>query len=518
MTDLDAWRGNPTQVRERSSTTVPQPARSDHSDATDELRVPIAQAFNPLAEALPPDDRWVLPLLQRIVPQIAQGLLATRQALHAGDAAEVERAVQSLLQPAGSSLVEAAWSLQGHDHRPDKAPLCPHCGHCLRLKDSRRPHTVMTLFGPAILRRPYYVCAQCQLTWAAGDDAWHLGPGKLSPLMTQFVAEAGARMAFAEAAGFVKRMLGVHVDDNTVERTTESMGLIVEARAALRAEDPAPKQPRDPGSDVLLMCADGGRVHAGGEWREAKCVAVATLGPKTVLDPDTGRQRLVAGERYYAATIAPSDDFFAHRVRPLAEDFGIHHPRVKKVVLLADGGAWIQKRWRTLGLSSAVQVVDILDIRHLQEHLHACADAVFGKRTPRAQGWARRMSDLVCAKGPAPLLDAVAALQPPNPDAAEHVRRLHEYISANKHRLDYPAYVAQKLPIGSGLVEAEVKVVVNQRAKQSGMRWTVPGAQAVLAFRALLLSAPDCLQRFWASQPQTSRPPINLLPGSGRTA
>jgi hypothetical protein len=128
------------------------------------------------------------------------------------------------------------------------------------------------------------------------------------------------------------------------------------------------------------------------------------------------------------------------------------------------------------------------------------------------------MSDLVCAKGPAPLLDAVAALQPPNPDAAEDVRRLHDYISANKHRLDYPAYVVQKLPVGSGLVAAEVKVVVHQRAKQSGMRWIVPGAQAGPAFRALLLSTPDCLQRFWATHPQTSRLPINLLPGSGRAA
>ena len=103
------------------------------------------------------------------------------------------------------------------------------------------------------------------LTWAAGDDAWHLGLGKLSPLMTQCVAEVGARMAFGEAVGFIKRILGIQVDDNTVERTTENMGLIVEARAALRAEDPAPQEPRDPGSDVLLMCADGGRVHAGGE-------------------------------------------------------------------------------------------------------------------------------------------------------------------------------------------------------------------------------------------------------------
>ncbi len=520
-TDLEAWPGNPTQVRERSLTTATQPIRSRPSDAagsSSERPSPLSQAFGDWVKALHPDDRWVLVMLDGILPQLIQGLLAKGPTLRTGDAVDVERAIQSLLQPVGCAAVEAAWSLQGHDRRPEQTPNCPHCGRRGRLKDSAREHIITTLFGPTKLRQPYYVCPACHRGWSLGEDPWHLGPGKLSPVMTQIVADAGARLAFGEAADLLKRVLAVEVDDNTVERTTENMGLIVEARANLRVEDPAPPEHPDPGSDVLLVCADGGRVHAGGQWREAKCVAVATLGPKTVVDADTGRQRLVPGDKHYAATITDSDDFFANRVRPLAEDFGIHHPRVKQVVLLADGGAWIEQRWSTLGLSADVEVVDILDIRHLEEHLHACADAVFGQHTPPAEAWARQMSETVRANGPKPVLHAVDALVPPNPEAAEEVSRLHGYLTRNAHRLEYPSFLARKLPIGSGLVEAEVKVVVNQRAKRSGMRWTVPGAQAVLALRALVLSAPACLERFWATHPQTARLPINLLPGSGRAA
>jgi hypothetical protein len=52
---------------------------------------------------------------------------------------------------------------------------------------------------------------------------------------------------------------------------------------------------------------------------------------------------------YAPGTVVQSEDVaqiaeLVRRVRPLAEDFGLHHPRVKKVVLLADGGAWIEKR------------------------------------------------------------------------------------------------------------------------------------------------------------------------------
>ena len=379
--------------------------------------------------------------------------------------------------------MEGTWSLQGHDRPPATPPTCGHCGHRLRLVDSARPRHLTTPFGPKTrLPRPYYVCPDGHHGWAAGDEAWHLGPGHLSPAMTQIVAEAGARLAFGEAARLLGRTLGVTIDDNDVERTTENMGMLVDAQAALRAEAPAPEQPPDPGSDVLLLCVDGGRVHAGGEWREAKCAAVAALGPKTVVDDRTGRSRLVVGDKHYAATIASSDDFFSQRVRPLAEDFGLHHPRVHTVALLADGGPWIEKRWGTLGIPPTIAVVDILDIRHLEEHLHACADAVFGEHTPRAEAWAKDLSAAVRRQGPAPLRQALQKLHPQTKKAKARARRFGRYVEANAHRLDYPSYRAQGLPIGSGLVEAEVKTVVNQRAKRSGMRWSVPGAQALLAF------------------------------------
>ena len=65
------------------------------------------------------------------------------------------------------------------------------------------------------------------------------------------------------------------------------------------------------------------------------------------------------------------------------------------------------------------------------------------------------------------------------------------------------------------MVEAEV---VNQRAKLSGMRWSPQGAEAVLALRALVLSAPSSLEAFWNTHPQLARLPTALLPGSGKAA
>jgi len=40
------------------------------------------------------------------------------------------------------------------------------------------------------------------------------------------------------------------------------------------------------------------------------------------------------------------------------------------------------------------------------------------------------------------------------------------------------------LPVGSGAIESAATHVVQIRLKRPGMRWSVPGARAVLALRA----------------------------------
>ena len=49
--------------------------------------------------------------------------------------------------------------------------------------------------------------------------------------------------------------------------------------------------------------------------------------------------------------------------------------------------------------------------------------------------------------------------------------------------MNYAELKAQGFMIGSGVVEAACKTLVTQRLKQSGMRWSVPGAQASLTPR-----------------------------------
>ena len=49
----------------------------------------------------------------------------------------------------------------------------------------------------------------------------------------------------------------------------------------------------------------------------------------------------------------------------------------------------------------------------------------------------------------------------------------------------YGSFRAASYFIGSGVVEAGCKTVVGARCKQSGMFWSLPGAENVLALRSI---------------------------------
>ena len=55
--------------------------------------------------------------------------------------------------------------------------------------------------------------------------------------------------------------------------------------------------------------------------------------------------------------------------------------------------------------------------------------------------------------------------------------------------MDYPAYRARGLQIGSGTIESTCKQLVSTRLKLAGMIWDADGAEAVAVVRAWLKSA-----------------------------
>jgi hypothetical protein len=193
------------------------------------------------------------------------------------------------------------------------------------------------------------------------------------------------------------------------------------------------------------------------------------------------------------------------RVHVEARRRGLGTPAVRTVVVLADGARWTWERARAfLGLPG-VEVVEIADIYHAYGYLWAVGHAFHGAGSLRAAAWVESLKDHLYLHGAAPVLTALAALRPTTEEAVQAIDDARTYFTRNAARMDYPRFVARQLPIGSGAVESSCKCLVEARLKQAGMRWVVPGSQAIASLRALHRSGRWAA--FWWTHPDQYRPP-----------
>jgi hypothetical protein len=85
------------------------------------------------------------------------------------------------------------------------------------------------------------------------------------------------------------------------------------------------------------------------------------------------------------------------------------------------------------------------------------------------------------------LVGALRSIESANAEVAEKLRTEADYFERNAKRMRYPEFRCQHLFVGSGVIEAGCKTVIGLRLKQSGMFWTVRGANAIIALRCCQL-------------------------------
>ena len=91
-----------------------------------------------------------------------------------------------------------------------------------------------------------------------------------------------------------------------------------------------------------------------------------------------------------------------------------------------------------------------------------------------------------------------AILPDHNPHASEILNAATTYFQTNFQRMLYAQFRSRSFFVGSGVVEAGCKSVIGLRLKQSGMRWTVRGANAIIALRCAELSGR--WEEFWEAR------------------
>jgi hypothetical protein len=175
------------------------------------------------------------------------------------------------------------------------------------------------------------------------------------------------------------------------------------------------------------------------------------------------------------ATFEPAP-VFADLVKAEGIRRGADH--VRQLTILGDGAAWI---WgiATAKFPEATQIVDLF---HAREHLHDLARKLEFMLLDRKDEWlAARLEDPGYG-----YIDGITAATRQYPlvgTKKDEIDTALGYFENNAPRMRYHWFRQCGLFVGSGVVESSCKTVIGQRLKQSGMHWTLSGADAIIALR-----------------------------------
>ena len=153
------------------------------------------------------------------------------------------------------------------------------------------------------------------------------------------------------------------------------------------------------------------------------------------------------------------------------------------VVVLGDGAAWI----RNIVEQHFCGAIQIVDFYHAKEHLHNLLQLLFStheKLEEQEPIWIKWFEDGNIGE----IIKAARQLYPDPKQSRKEIEKELGYFEENVDRMRYADYKKKGLFVGSGVIEAGCKTVVGKRLKQSGMRWSVRGADAIIALRCCILS------------------------------
>lgn len=397
--------------------------------------------------------------------------MLTRSAMHHAGAAAITELLQFSAPTAGQRSLPCS------------------CGHKARYLELRSKK-VLTAVGQVQVSRPYYLCSRCGTGQFPADVELDIEHTEFSPGVRRMMGMVGQEAPFQRGQQQMKGLADLDVTAKAVERAAEAIGSDIAARAQQRITKaiqldlpivvgkPIPMlyiEMDGTGISVVKKETVGRKGKTTGEpahTREVKLGCVFTQAECdeegfAIRDPDSTT---------YVGAIETAEEF-GKRLYLEALDRGWDH--ANKKVVIGDGAEWI---WNLADqhFPGAIQIVDLF---HARQHLWELARKLFPNDDLRQKDWIEVHQYLLDNGKVKKLNIDLNYIADNHPEVAETFRTEAEYFRRNAMRMRYPKFRRLHLFVGSGVIEAGCKTVIGKRLKQSGMFWTVKGANAIIALR-----------------------------------
>jgi hypothetical protein len=406
------------------------------------------------------------------------------------DMEAMEFAIRHSMQKVGGVFLEKILNADSGGYQGTRVPCGS--GHEAEFVDYREKK-VMTVLGLVKIDRAYYHCRQCQEGQLPKDEELDIEKTSFSPGVRRMMARVGAKESFDEGRMDLEELAEVRVTAKEVGRVAEGIGSQVE-----EVSEPGRIQvlegkviPIAPPVSILYIAIDGtgvpvvpsetmgrkGKQTEIAKTREAKLGAIFT---QTTVDSDGHPVRDEASTTYVGAI-------------ETALEFG---PRIyaETVIVLGDGAVWI----RGIAEEHFPSAIQIVDLFHALEYLWEVGKLVYGPTGADLTRWFQNQKDELKKGDVKRVIATIKRLKPHHQSVQEKIEKTLGYFQTNINRMKYAEWIEQGLFVGSGVIEAGCKTIVAQRLKQSGMRWTVRGANAIIALRCCQISGR--WEEFWENR------------------
>lgn len=397
----------------------------------------------------------------------------------------------------GSTMLEMLINADGGDYR-GKTILCEK-GHVCEF-EGYRTKTLLTVLGRVPVKRAYYSDKECNTGFCPKDQALDIEGTSYTPGVRRMMSKVGSYRPFDPGHEDLYELAGIRVTAKEVERVSERVGQQVAEYHATQGESvltanviPIKPVPR------LYVCMDGTGVpvvkketegrQGKGEDGQAKTreVKLGCVFTQTAVDKE-GRPIRDDASTSYTGAIETAETF-GWRIYKEAKRRDMD--RARDVSVLGDGAPWI---WNIADehFPGARQIVDLY---HAREHYGHVAKACLGQQKDKMYQWMENRRAQLDEGKVEDVISAIKQLLAKSGTHKDLCDREIGYFEKNKDRMRYAEFRGLGLFVGSGVLEAGCRSVIGQRLKQSGMHWTVEGANKIIALRCSIMS--NRWEDFW---------------------
>jgi len=408
-------------------------------------------------------------------------------------------------------------------------------GEVLLREGKLRARAYFSLFGKLAVPRTCYRTAGAAGIFPVDAQA-HLPARGYAYFRQEWMTLLAVEHPFKESAGWFAQLFALELAESVLLEVAKDAP---QDSAAFYPQEPPPAAETE--GELLVVSVDGKGVPLSkaeavklqAKWgtgekrqqtKEALVGVCSTVNRKArsaaelaerLGDPEAARARRKRAGQKDDAPKAQNVRRLASLARPkpevlesLMDEAARRDPaRQRPLAVLLDGALGLWRLVRT-GVQGWAHVTFVLDLLPVGGYVWVAANALFRAGSAEGKQWVQaKLTQILRGRVGYVIgsLKQTLAKRKLTPSRREALRSVIGFLHNHRGWMQYDEYLAAGLPVATGVVESACGSVVTHRMEGDGKRWSLAGAEAILALRSLKKSHDNDLRAYWPFHGQQER-------------